>query len=71
MLLLKNGADKNIKNKEGLTALQMVTIPFEDVEGFYDYFKKTFGPLGLVLDKEQIKTTRPVIADILRNNTFE
>lgn len=70
-LLLKNGADKNIKNKEGLTALQTVTIPFKDVKGIYDYFEKVFAPLGLELDMEQIKTTRPVIADILRNNTFE
>jgi len=64
--LLINGADKSIKNKAGSTALESVEVPFEYVEGIYDYFGQTFGPLGLNLDYEHIKETRPVIADMLR-----
>ena len=69
--LLANGADTAIKNNAGSTALESVTGPFEDVIGIYDYFVKAFGPMGLELDNEQIKTTRPVIAEILRNNISE
>ena len=69
--LLANGADATIKNNAGSTALESVTAPFEEVEGIYDYFAKTLGPLGLKLDLEQLKTTRPIIAEILRNNTSE
>ena len=63
--LLTNGADKNIKNNAGSTALESVTIPFEAVKGIYDYFGKLLGPMGLELDYEQIKITRPRIAKML------
>ena len=69
--LLANGADAAIKNYAGSTALESVTGPFEDVIGIYDYFAKAFGTMGLELDNEQIKMTRPVIAEILRNNISE
>ena len=64
--LLANGADKTLKNKGGSNALESVTVPFEVVEGIYDYFRKTLGPLGLELDYEQIKMTRPDIAEMLQ-----
>lgn len=63
--LLANKADASIKNNAGSTALESVAGPFESVKGFYDYFRKAFGPLGLELDDEQLKLTRPVIADML------
>jgi hypothetical protein len=69
--LLANGANARIKNNAGSTALESVTGPFQDVIGIYDYFAKAFGPMGLELDNEQLKTTRPVIAEILRNNIKE
>jgi hypothetical protein len=66
-VLLKNGADKNIKNNVGRTALDAVTGPFDDVKGVYDYLQAVvFGPLGLELDYERIKMTRPKIAEMLR-----
>ena len=64
--LLDKGADKNIRNKAGSTALESVTAPFETVKGIYDYFGQVFGPLGLELDYDQIKMTRPVIAGMLQ-----
>lgn len=69
--LLANGCDTAIKNNAGSTSMESVTVPFEDVKGIYDYFRKTLGPLGLKLDYGQIKTTRPIIAEMLRNNTSE
>jgi len=64
--LLKNGADKSIKNNAGSTALESVLAPFSAVHGIYEYFAKTYEPLGLKLDFEQIKATRPVIAEMLK-----
>ncbi len=64
--LLENGADKNVQNNAGSTAIESVLVPFEMVKGIYDYFRTTFGPLGLELDEEFLKTTRPVIADLLK-----
>ncbi len=65
--LIENGVDKKIRNNAGSTALESVSAPFELVEGIYDYFGKTLGPLGLELDYEQLKKTRPIIAEILQN----
>jgi len=67
--LLANGADATIKNNAGASALESVITPFEEVKGIYDYFGEALGPLGLKLDYEQIKETRPVIAEMLRSNT--
>jgi ankyrin repeat protein len=64
--LLDKGADKNLKNNYGSNALDGVIAPFDDVKGVYDYLGKILGPLGLELDYEQIKMTRPKIAEMLR-----
>lgn len=64
--LLKIGADKTIKNKAGSTAIESVAVPFEAVKGIYDYFGNAYSPLGLTLDIDRIKNTRPVIADMLK-----
>jgi ankyrin repeat protein len=65
--LLNNGADKNARNNTGRTALDSVTSAFDDVKGIYDYFGAViFKPLGLELDYERIKMTRPKIAEMLR-----
>ena len=68
--LLANGADATIKNNAGSTALQSVTAPLDEVEGIYNYFRKAFGSMGLVLDNEQLKITRPIIAEMLRNDAM-
>lgn len=65
--LIDNGADKNILNKSRSTALETVSRPFEDVKGVYDNIEKAFKPLGLRLDHERIRRTRPEIAQMLSN----
>jgi ankyrin repeat protein len=64
--LLENGADKDLRSNAGSTALETVSIPFEDVKGIYDNIGKALEPLGLRLDYERIKMTRPKIAEMLR-----
>jgi len=64
--LLDNGADKNLRNNAGSTALEVVEGPFDDVKGVYNSIRKALRPLGLKLDYERIKMTRPKIAEMLR-----
>ena len=64
--LLDAGANKYARNNFGSTALESVSAPFDSVEGVYDTFAQALGPLGLELDYEHIRATRPVIAEMLR-----
>jgi fucose 4-O-acetylase-like acetyltransferase len=64
--LLETGADKTLKNKAGHTALETVAGPFDSVKGVYDGLGKGLKPLGLRLDYERIKATRPRIVQMLR-----
>ncbi len=64
--LLENGVDKNARNNAGRIALESVSAPFDDVKGIYDHLGKAFKPLGLRLDYERIKRTRPRIAEMLK-----
>jgi len=64
--LLDHGANKYLRNNFGNTALESVLAPFDDVKGIYDAFGQALAPLGLVLDYEQIRATRPLIAEMLR-----
>lgn len=65
-VLLMHGADKSITNNSGATALITVSLPYEQVKGIYEYFTKSFAPMGMQLDLEHIKKTRPLIAQLLR-----
>ena len=69
-ILLDNGADKSIRNNAGSTSLESVLAPFDAVKGIYDYFGNTLGPLGLQLDYEHLRITRPKIADMLQENAL-
>jgi len=64
--LLDAGADRGALNKAGSTALASVAGPFEQVKVVYDRIGKGLAPLGLRLDYERIKNTRPQIAEMLR-----
>jgi len=64
--LLAKGADKTLKNKAGQTAFESVEAPFEDVKFIYDAIGEGLKPLGLKLDYEYIKATRPKIAEMLK-----
>jgi CubicO group peptidase (beta-lactamase class C family) len=64
--LLDKGADRYARNLAGATAFDIVSAPFEDDKEIYDQLGAGFGPLGLRLDYEQIKKSRPGIAEMLR-----
>lgn len=64
--LLDAGADRNLANYAGSTPLDVVTIPFEEARGIYDFLGAVLGPYGLKLDYDRIEATRPVIAEMLR-----
>jgi len=64
--LLDNGADRTLKNNNLATALEIVELPFEEVKGVYDAIAARLYPLGIALDYDHIKMTRPKIAEILR-----
>ncbi len=65
-ILLDHGADTSLKNVYGSTALQSVSGPFSEVKPIYDEFSKNLGPLGLKLDDDYLRETRPVIAEMLQ-----
>lgn len=64
--LLAHGADKSAKDNAGKTPLDVVSVPFDQVKGIYDFFQAILAPVGLKLDYEQLKATRPKIANLLR-----
>jgi len=64
--LLDKGADKTLKNKAGRNALDSVSRPFDDVKSMYDGLGAALEPMGLKLDYEHIKTTRPKIVEMLQ-----
>lgn len=64
--LLEIGADKSLKNNNLATALEIVERPFEEVKDIYDVYGESLRPLGITLDYEHIKKTRPIIAEMLR-----
>ncbi len=63
--LLDKGADRHALNNAGSTALKSVAGPFDDVTAIYDSIGKSLKPLGLRLDYERIRRTRPRIAEML------
>ncbi len=65
--LLENGADKSIRNQYGSTPFDSVNGPYGSVVDIYQYFEKVLGPLGLKLDYDRIKVTRPIIAEMLQD----
>ena len=67
--LLENGADVTIRNAYKTTALESVSIPFNEMKPIYDQISKDLGPLGLKLDYEQIEATRPVIFEMIKATT--
>jgi CubicO group peptidase (beta-lactamase class C family) len=67
--LLDKGANKYLRNNSGSTAFDIVAAPFDDDKGIYDQLGTALGPLGLKLDYERIKMTRPRIAKMLRPRT--
>ncbi|MGD2216521.1 MAG: serine hydrolase [Gemmatimonadales bacterium] len=69
--LLAKGANKYLRDNFGNTAAEAVADPFDDVKDIYDSFRQALGPLGLQLDYERIRATRPRIAEMLRPRAEE
>ncbi len=66
--LLDAGANKEIQNNFGATPLASVSAPFNDVKMIYEQLNRDLGPFGLKLDYDQLKSTRPVVAEMLSKN---
>jgi CubicO group peptidase (beta-lactamase class C family) len=64
--LLENGANRYARNNSGSTAFDIAQSPFDYDIGIYDELGAALAPLGLKLDYERIKRTRPEIAEMLR-----
>jgi len=67
--LLDKGANKYLRNNNGATAFDIAASHFDDDKGIYDQLGAALGPMGLELDYEQIRITRPKIAEMLRPQT--
>lgn len=65
-MLLEKGADKTIKNNYNKTALESVTASFEEVKPVYEAVGAAMKPLGIILDFDYLKETRPIIAEMLK-----
>ena len=64
--LVDKGADRKAIDNEGGTALDGVLLPWSQAKGIYDLINSIFTPLGVPLDYDRIKSTRPEIVDILQ-----
>jgi CubicO group peptidase (beta-lactamase class C family) len=64
--LLDHGANRYVRDKYGHSALDAVAAPFDDVKGIYDNLAKGLAPLGLKLDYDHLRKTRPKIVQMLR-----
>ena len=65
-LLLDAKADKSLRNNYGATARESILGDFEEMRGLYEMFQGQLKPMGLVLDMEELKNARPVIAEMLK-----
>jgi CubicO group peptidase (beta-lactamase class C family) len=65
-VLLANGANRYARNNAGSTAFDIAASPFDNDKDIYDSLRQSLGPLGLKLDDEQMRMTRPRIAEMLR-----
>jgi len=65
--LIDKGADKNARDNQGGTPLEGVLLPWDQAKGIYDFINGViYKPLGVPLDYNRIKSTRPEIVEILR-----
>ena len=64
-ILLQHDPDLTLRNGFGQTAYDTVILPWPDVQGIYQFFKKM---LPGQVDLEKIRETRPVVADMLKEH---
>jgi hypothetical protein len=66
--LLQKGIDTSLRNKYGQTAYETVDQPFENVVKVYDTVGAGMKSLGVQLDYEHIRKTRPKIAQLIEQS---
>ncbi len=67
-MLLEHGADKTSTDNAGRGVLEKVAGPFEQVKVVYDQLGQALKPLGLRLDYNRLRETRPRIAEMLQES---
>lgn len=65
-MLLDAKADKTIKNKFGATPRETVLGEFTQMKPIYEMLIQQLKPMGFVLDLNEVKKARPVVANMLR-----
>lgn len=70
-LLIENGADKYIRNVNGSSPFDIAASPLEYDKVFLDKLSAALSPLGFNADYDQIKKSRPKIAEIIRPDKDE
>ncbi|MGK7397394.1 MAG: ankyrin repeat domain-containing protein [Candidatus Cyclobacteriaceae bacterium M3_2C_046] len=65
-MLIDANADKTLRNNFGATARESVMGDFSQIKPVYAMMQEQLGPLGLELDMDELKKTRPVIAMMLQ-----
>jgi CubicO group peptidase (beta-lactamase class C family) len=66
--LLDKGVDRYLRNNDGVIAYDIAASPFDYDKATYDKLGKALAPLGLVLDYEQLRSSRPKIAKLLKSS---
>jgi hypothetical protein len=66
--LLDNNADVSLRNIYNSTAIESVSVPFDDVKAVYDQMSKDLGPFGFKIDYDELKANRPLIAEMIKNS---
>lgn len=64
-MVLAAGVDTKVRNNFGATALESIQTSFDSVKMIYDQLGKDLAPLGLELDYDEIKASRPVISKMI------
>lgn len=65
-MLIDAKADKTLRNNFGATPRETVMGNFAEVKPFYDMLTLQLQPMGFVLDMEELKEARPVVAMMLQ-----
>jgi hypothetical protein len=60
-VLLNECVDQSILDNSGSTAKTLVSNPFEEVKEVNEYFAKTFEPMGINLDLQEIKKSPDIL----------
>ena len=65
-MLIDAKADKTIRNNFGATPRETVMGEFAEIKPFYDMLIQQLKPMGFVLDLNELKKARPVVAMMLK-----